>query len=57
MKASQEFAEATAGCVGGVGALSQRESGLEYIIKKKRKEKDGKSWEQLQLSEQAQTTE
>lgn len=55
MKASQEFAEATAGCVGGVGALSQRESGLEYIIK--RKEKDGKSWEQLQLSEQAQTTE
>lgn len=37
MKASQEFAEATAGCVGGVGALSQRESGLEYIIKKKRK--------------------
>lgn len=37
VKAIQEFAEATAACVGGVGCLSQRESGLERSKEKKKK--------------------
>lgn len=39
MKAIQEFAEATAVYVGGVGYLSQRESVLDYTKKKKKKKK------------------
>lgn len=39
MKAIQEFAEATAVYVGGVGYLSQRESVLDYTKKKKKKER------------------
>lgn len=59
MKAIQEFAEATAVCVGGVGYLSQRESVLDYTKKKKKKKEKAENncssvnrhrlWKKIQL--------